>query len=164
MSEYIIIGGDKKEYGPVSVSEVGEWIRGGRANGDSQIKRVGAEEWERLRDFPELSSYLSPATPPSGLPPQPSSQQPNYPGVGPEHAWLKDTGRATYVSATDSEALKAFRLLCNTEGIIPALETAHAIAYVNTTLAPALAADQVIIICLSGRGDKDLQTVMEEEK
>ena len=83
MSEYIIIGGDKKEYGPVSVSEVGEWIRGGRANGDSQIKKVGAEEWERLRDFPELSSYLSPATPPSNLPPQQFSQQPNYPSVAP---------------------------------------------------------------------------------
>ena len=83
MSEYIIIGGDKKEYGPVSVGEVGEWVRAGRANGDSQIKKVGAEEWERLRDFPEFSSYLSPGTPQSNLPPQQSPQQPHNPGVAP---------------------------------------------------------------------------------
>ena len=84
MSEYTIIGGDKKEYGPVSVAEVGEWVRAGRANGDSQIKKVGADEWERLRDFPEFSSYLSPATPsPSNLPPQQSSQQPYNSGAAP---------------------------------------------------------------------------------
>jgi len=84
MSEYTIIGGDKKEYGPVSVAEVGEWVRAGRANGDSQIKKVGADEWERLRDFPEFSSYLSPTTPsPSNLPPQQSSQQPYNPGAAP---------------------------------------------------------------------------------
>ncbi len=83
VSEYIIIGGDKKEYGPVSTGEVGEWIQGGRANGDSKIKKVGTEEWGRLRDFPEFSSHLSPATPPSNLTPQQSSQQPNYPGAAP---------------------------------------------------------------------------------
>ena len=83
MSKYIIIGGDKKEYGPVSVGEVGEWVRAGRANGDSQIKKVGAEEWERLRDFPEFSSYLSPGTASSDLPPQQTSQQPYNPGVVP---------------------------------------------------------------------------------
>ena len=83
MSKYLIIGGDKKEYGPVSVGEVGEWVRAGRANGDSQIKKVGAEEWERLRDFPEFSSYLSPGTASSDLPPQQTSQQPYNPGVAP---------------------------------------------------------------------------------
>ncbi len=83
MSKYIIIGGDKKEYGPVSVGEVGEWVRAGRANGDSQIKKVGAEEWERLRDFPEFSSYLSPGTASSDLPPQQSPQQPHNPDVAP---------------------------------------------------------------------------------
>ena len=82
----------------------------------------------------------------------------DYPGVGPEHAHLKDTQRATYVAATDAEALEGFRLLCQTEGIIPALEPAHAIAYV-AKLAPTLDNDAVILICLSGRGDKDLQTV-----
>jgi hypothetical protein len=83
MSEYVIIGGDGKEYGPVSTGEVGEWVQGGRANGDSKIKKVGTEEWGRLRDFQEFSSFLSPATPPSKLPPQQSSQQPNYPGAAP---------------------------------------------------------------------------------
>lgn len=82
----------------------------------------------------------------------------DYPGVGPEHAYLKDTERASYVAVTDSEAMKGFRLLCQSEGIIPALEPAHAIAYA-AKLAPALALTDVILICLSGRGDKDLQTV-----
>ena len=82
----------------------------------------------------------------------------DYPGVGPEHAYLKDTERAAYVSATDEEALQAFELLCRTEGIIPALEPAHALAYV-AKLAPTLNKDSVVVVGLSGRGDKDLQTV-----
>ena len=82
----------------------------------------------------------------------------DYPGVGPEHAYLKDTGRASYVAVTDAEALEGFRLLCHTEGIIPALEPAHAIAYA-AKLAPTLASTDIVLICLSGRGDKDLQTV-----
>ena len=82
----------------------------------------------------------------------------DYPGVGPEHAYLKDTERAVYVSATDEEALDAFGLLCRTEGIIPALEPAHALAYV-AKLAPTLSKDTVVVVGLSGRGDKDLQTV-----
>ena len=84
----------------------------------------------------------------------------DYPGVGPEHAYLKDTERAAYVSATDEEALEAFGLLCQTEGIIPALEPAHALAYV-AKLAPTLSKDSVVVVGLSGRGDKDLQTVQE---
>ena len=82
----------------------------------------------------------------------------DYPGVGPEHAYLKDTERASYVAVTDAEALEGFRLLCHTEGIIPALEPAHAIAYA-AKLAPTLASKEILLICLSGRGDKDLQTV-----
>ena len=82
----------------------------------------------------------------------------DYPGVGPEHAYLKDTERASYVAVTDAEALEGFRLLCHTEGIIPALEPAHAIAYA-AKLAPSLASTDIVLICLSGRGDKDLQTV-----
>ena len=82
----------------------------------------------------------------------------DYPGVGPEHSYLKDAGRATYVSVTDSEALEGFQLLCRTEGIIPALEPAHAIYYVSR-LAPTLSKDQVMLVCLSGRGDKDMDTV-----
>ena len=82
----------------------------------------------------------------------------DYPGVGPEHSWLKDAGRAEYVSVTDSEALEGFELLCRTEGIIPALEPAHAV-YHLTRLAPGLSQDQVILLGLSGRGDKDMDTV-----
>jgi len=86
----------------------------------------------------------------------------DYPGVGPEHAWLKDIGRATYVSVTDDEALRAFHRLTRTEGIIPALETSHAIAHV-LDLAPRMRTDQSMIINLSGRGDKDLNTIARLE-
>jgi len=78
----------------------------------------------------------------------------DYPGVGPEHSLWKDTGRVDYVSASDTEALEAFQLLCRTEGIIPALESAHAVAHA-CKLAPALPKDKIVVICLSGRGDKD---------
>jgi len=84
----------------------------------------------------------------------------DYPGVGPEHAWLKDTGRAEYVSITDDEALAAFHACCRIEGIIPALESAHALAYA-TKLAPTLARDKLLLVNLSGRGDKDMATVAE---
>ncbi|MBU0701472.1 tryptophan synthase subunit beta [bacterium] len=82
----------------------------------------------------------------------------DYPGVGPEHSYYKDTGRAEYVSVTDTEALDSFQLLAMTEGIIPALESAHAIAHA-VKLAPTMDKDKIIIVCLSGRGDKDVQTV-----
>jgi tryptophan synthase beta chain len=84
----------------------------------------------------------------------------DYPGVGPEHAWLKDSGRASYVSVTDEEALKFFHHCCRVEGIIPALETSHALAYA-AKLAPTLSKDKVILINLSGRGDKDINTVAQ---
>ena len=84
----------------------------------------------------------------------------DYPGVGPEHAWLKDTGRAEYVSITDDEALAAFHDCCHIEGIIPALESAHALAYA-AKLAATLPKDQLILANLSGRGDKDMHTVAE---
>ena len=79
----------------------------------------------------------------------------DYPGVGPEHAFFKENKRAEYVTVTDEEALEAFHLLSRTEGILPALESAHAVAYV-LKLAPSLRKDQVIIVNLSGRGDKDV--------
>jgi len=82
----------------------------------------------------------------------------DYPGVGPEHAWLKDIGRAKYVAINDDEALQAFHDLTRIEGIIPALESSHALAYV-TKLAPTMDKDQIIIVNLSGRGDKDIHTV-----
>lgn len=85
----------------------------------------------------------------------------DYPGVGPEHAWLKDSGRATYGSVTDEEALRAFQQLCRTEGIIPALETSHAFAYLPK-VAKQFGSDADILVCLSGRGDKDLDTVLAQ--
>ncbi|MGH8759225.1 MAG: tryptophan synthase subunit beta [Burkholderiales bacterium] len=84
----------------------------------------------------------------------------DYPGVGPEHAWLKDSGRAEYVSVTDDEALNAFHTLTRMEGIMPALESAHAVAYAMK-LAPTLPKEQVLLVNLSGRGDKDMNTVAE---
>ncbi len=84
----------------------------------------------------------------------------DYPGVGPEHAYLHDIGRAEYVGITDDEALAAFHRLCRTEGIIPALESAHAVAYAMK-LAPTLASDRHVLVNLSGRGDKDIETVAQ---
>lgn len=82
----------------------------------------------------------------------------DYPGIGPEHSWLHDIGRAEYVSATDSEALEAFQLCAQTEGIIPALEPSHALAYVRK-FAPTLSSEDVIVMNLCGRGDKDIFAV-----
>ena len=84
----------------------------------------------------------------------------DYPGVGPEHAWLKDTARAEYVGITDAEALEAFHKLCRLEGIIPALESSHALAYA-AKLAPTLPKDKILLVNLSGCGDKDMHTVAE---
>ena len=86
----------------------------------------------------------------------------DYPGVGPEHAWLKDTGRAEYVGVTDQEAMQAFHQLTRLEGILPALESSHAVAY-GISLAAGMRPDQTVLINLSGRGDKDVQTVAELE-
>jgi tryptophan synthase beta chain len=85
----------------------------------------------------------------------------DYPGVGPEHAWLKDSHRADYVTIDDDEALAAFHRLCRTEGIIPALESSHAVAYAMK-LAPTLPRDRILLVNLSGRGDKDMHTVAEK--
>ncbi len=85
----------------------------------------------------------------------------DYPGVGPEHAWLKDSGRAEYVSISDAEALQAFHDLCRLEGIIPALESSHALAYAGK-VAPNLPTDKILLVNLSGRGDKDMHTVAEK--
>jgi len=85
----------------------------------------------------------------------------DYPGVGPEHAWLKDSGRAQYVAITDAEALDAFHTLCRLEGIMPALESSHAVAHA-LKIAPTMAKDQVLLVNLSGRGDKDMNTVAQQ--
>ena len=84
----------------------------------------------------------------------------DYPGVGPEHSWLKDTGRVQYTAVNDTEALEAFRELTLVEGIMPALESSHALAEVKK-IAPLMTADQIIIVNLSGRGDKDILTVAD---
>jgi tryptophan synthase beta chain len=84
----------------------------------------------------------------------------DYPGVGPEHAYLKDIGRAEYVGVTDADALAAFHRLCLTEGIIPALESAHAVAHA-ISLAPTMRSDQHLLVNLSGRGDKDIGTIAD---
>ena len=84
----------------------------------------------------------------------------DYPGVGPEHAHLRDIGRAEYVPVTDEEAVEAFEYLSRMEGIIPAIESAHAVAYAMK-LAPKMGKDEIIMICLSGRGDKDVRSIAE---
>jgi tryptophan synthase beta chain len=84
----------------------------------------------------------------------------DYPGVGPEHSYLSDTERVSYKNVTDSEALESFKCLSQVEGIIPALESAHAVAYARK-VAPGMPGDSVIIICLSGRGDKDINAVSD---
>jgi tryptophan synthase beta chain len=84
----------------------------------------------------------------------------DYPGVGPEHAWLKDIGRAEYVAVNDDEALEAFRSLTRIEGIMPALESSHAVAWVMDE-APSMAPEDIVIVNMSGRGDKDILTVAE---
>ena len=84
----------------------------------------------------------------------------DYPGVGPEHSWLKDSGRAEYVTVTDNDALQAFHDLCRFEGIIPALESSHALSYA-AKLAPTMARDKILLVNLSGRGDKDMNTVAQ---
>ena len=86
----------------------------------------------------------------------------DYPGVGPEHAWLKDSGRASYVTVTDDEALRAFHTCCRLEGIIPALESSHALAHA-ARIAPTLPKDRILLVNLSGRGDKDMATVAERD-
>lgn len=86
----------------------------------------------------------------------------DYPGVGPEHAWLKDIGRAEYVSITDTEAMQGFHALTKMEGILPALESSHAMAY-TLKLAPTMQQDEILIVNLSGRGDKDMQTIAQYE-
>ena len=86
----------------------------------------------------------------------------DYPGVGPEHSWLKDSGRAEYVVAKDNEALRAFKELTVVEGIMPALETSHALAYVRK-IAPKMKKNKIIVVNISGRGDKDIDTIAKIE-
>ena len=111
-------------------------------------KEVREEEYSLLADL-DLFQSIS-----AGL---------DYPGVGPEHSHLADTGRASYVSVTDDEAVEAFRRTCRLEGIIPALESSHALAHVYRT-ASSLPKDTIVLVNLSGRGDKDMDTILSLSK
>lgn len=107
-------------------------------------------------------TYLMESTDGQIIPTHSVSAGLDYPGVGPEHSWLKDIGRANYVSVTDKEALQGFYDLTRIEGILPALESSHAIAYVSK-LAPTMQKEQCIVMNLSGRGDKDIHTVAKQD-
>jgi tryptophan synthase beta chain len=143
--------------------------------GDAEVRLIGVEAAGRGLESGEHSASLQRGTP--GVlhgslsyllqdddgqvhPAHSISAGLDYPGVGPEHAFLKDSGRASYVAVTDDEALEGFAMLSRLEGIIPALETAHAIAWVAKN-SDGWSADDVILICVSGRGDKDMAQVTE---
>ena len=138
-----------KKVGLIGVEAAGEGLEGKHAATMSKgrpgvlhgsLSYLLQDEWGQIQEAHSISAGL------------------DYPGVGPEHSYLKDTERAQYVSVTDNEALDGFDLLTRTEGIIPALEAAHAIAHV-TKIAPKMGKDQVLLLLLSGRGDKDINTV-----
>jgi tryptophan synthase beta chain len=137
----------------VGVEATGEGIASGKHAASLQAGRPGVLHGNRtylLQD--ENGQIIETHSISAGL---------DYPGVGPEHAYLKDSGRAEYVGITDAEALQAFHDCCRLEGIIPALESSHALAYA-AKLAPTLSADKVLLVNLSGRGDKDMHTVAEK--
>ncbi len=115
--------------------------RGSKGVLHGSLSYIMQDDWGQIQETHSISAGL------------------DYPGVGPEHAYLKDSGRAQYGAATDVQALEALELLCRLEGILPALETAHALAYLGE-IAPQMTADQTIIVNLSGRGDKDINTVI----
>ena len=114
--------------------------RGSKGVLHGSLSYIMQDEWGQITETHSISAGL------------------DYPGVGPEHAYMKDTGRAQYVAATDAQALSALQLLCLKEGILPALESSHALAYLEE-IAPKMSSDQVIVVNLSGRGDKDVNTV-----
>ena len=135
---------DPEEFHPGGLVETAEIQSGAEASSrtllSDALRRLLQDELGQIREAHSISAGL------------------DYPGVGPEHAYLKDIGRAEYVGVTDAEALEAFHRLCRTEGIIPALESSHAVAYAMK-LAPTMARDRILLVNLSGRGDKDMHTV-----
>ena len=134
----------------IGVEAAGESILSGKHAATISAGSVGVFHGAKCYVLQEEDGQITPAHSISaGL---------DYPGVGPEHSFYKATGRAEYVSVTDEESVEGFKLLSETEGIIPALETAHAMAYIRK-LAPTLDRDQIIVLCLSGRGDKDVYTI-----
>ena len=134
----------------VGVEAAGESILSGRHAATISAGSIGVFHGAKCYLLQEDDGQITPAHSISaGL---------DYPGVGPEHSFYKATGRADYVSVTDEESVEGFKLLSEAEGIIPALEAAHAMAYISK-LAPTLDRDQTIVLCLSGRGDKDVYTI-----
>jgi tryptophan synthase beta chain len=139
----------------IGVEAAGESILSGRHAATLSAGSIGVFHGAKCYLLQEPDGQVTPAHSISaGL---------DYPGVGPEHSYYKATGRAEYVSITDEEAVEGFKVLSELEGIIPALEAAHAIAYVRK-LAPTMAREQIIVICLSGRGDKDVYTIYNHSK
>jgi tryptophan synthase beta chain len=141
---------DDREVALYGVEAGGDGIRTGRHAAPLTAGRPGVLHGNRTYLMEDADGQI--------IPTHSISAGLDYPGVGPEHAWLKDTGRAQYVTIDDREALAAFHDLTRTEGIIPALESAHALAQAGK-LAPTMREDDIIVINLSGRGDKDIQTV-----
>ncbi|NMM28229.1 MAG: tryptophan synthase subunit beta [Glaciimonas sp.] len=143
---------DRKDVKLIGVEAAGEGIESGKHSASLTAGSPGVLHGNRtylLQD--ENGQIIETHSVSAGL---------DYPGVGPEHAWLKDSGRAQYVTITDEEALQAFHRCCRIEGIIPALESSHALAYA-AKLAATLSKEQTILVNLSGRGDKDIHTVAE---
>ncbi len=138
----------------IGVEAAGDGVETGRHSAPLSAGRSGVLHGNRTYLMQDENGQI--------LPTHSISAGLDYPGVGPEHAWLKDSGRAEYVAATDEEAMQAFHTLTRVEGIIPALESSHAIAYTRT-LAQQLGPDASIVVNLSGRGDKDINTVAERE-
>ena len=137
----------------IGVEAAGEGMETGRHAASLTAGRSGVLHGNRTYLLPdENGQVLETHSVSAGL---------DYPGVGPEHSWLKDSGRAEYVTITDAEALEAFHNLCRFEGIIPALESSHALASA-AKIAPTLAKDKILLVNLSGRGDKDMHTVAEK--
>ena len=137
----------------IGVEAAGESIGSGRHAAPLTAGTVGVFHGAKCYLLQEEDGQITPAHSISaGL---------DYPGVGPEHSYYRETGRAEYVPVTDKQAVEGFQLLSETEGIIPALESAHAIAYLRD-LAPKLGKEKSILVCLSGRGDKDVYTIAKE--
>lgn len=143
---------DYKDVALIGVEAAGEGMSSGRHAASLAAGSVGVLHGNRTYVMQDANGQIQETHSVSaGL---------DYPGVGPEHAWLKDISRASYVGITDEEALAAFHDCCRTEGIMPALESAHAIAHA-VKIAPTMSCDQIILVNLSGRGDKDMHTVAE---
>jgi tryptophan synthase beta chain len=143
---------DDTEVELVGVEAAGEGLGGGRHSATLSAGRPGVLHGSLSYLLQDADGQVAPAHSISaGL---------DYPGVGPEHSWLRDSGRVTYEAVTDAEALEGFQALCRLEGIIPALETAHALAFVRRA-AGRWRPDEPVLVCLSGRGDKDVEHVAD---